>query len=146
MKKIILVVAATWFLSGCVNTGLTYDASVNPRSPTSSGPGLYLSRALVGTANVYPQTRISVLNGTKRRILVDGQGFPSLGRVLQPGERAEVIFHGSVRGGEETCLFAYGLDSSGVRTGEVKDRCFRLARRGVWADNWTVRRFRRPGK
>jgi len=140
--KQMILVAAALFVAGC-----TYDASINPRSPTSSGPGLEIARFLVGTENVYPQTRISVLNGTVRNILIDGQGFPTLGRTLRPGERAEVIFHGSIRGGEEVCFYAYGIDqSSGVRTGEVKNRCFYLAWRGVRADNWTVRRFRHPGK
>ena len=89
-----IVAFAVLFTAGC-----TYNASINPRSPTSSGAGLELARLVVGTRNVYPQTRISILNGTVRKVLIDGQGFPS-GRVLPPGARAEVVFHGVVHGGE----------------------------------------------
>ncbi len=146
MSKKIILVAATLFVAGCANMGLTYDASVNRNSITSSGPGLEISRFLVGTANVYPQTRISVINGTKRKILVDGRGLPPLGRILRPGGRTLVVFHGTMRGGEDFCLFAYGLDSYGVRTGEVDDYCSRLAWSGVREDSWIVQGFYRPGK
>ncbi len=140
MTRIVLTVVAVLFAASC-----SYDASINRNSITSSGPGLEISRMLVGTANVYPQTRISVLNNTKRKILVDGRGLPPLGRILRPGDRTLVVFHGTVRGGEDVCLFAYGLDSSGVRTGEVNDRCFRLAWSGVREDSWIIRGFYRPG-
>lgn len=81
-----------------------------------------------------------------RDIVVKGKGLHQFGVRLRPGGDVPVGFSGRLRGGEEYCYLAKGIDSRNNLTGEVVYNCFYLARRGVRSEVWVIGRLPRPGR
>ena len=146
LKQLLCANAMALSLSACA---IGFDQNRVPTSSVWRTPqGVNLLDSL--GVFVYPQTYIHIANNTKRCVLVEGTDLPL--RKLCQGHRITVPFRGYQSGYDyyyssvEVSYFAYGLDQSDRRTGEVAVYRTYLSPSGRTEQVWNINYLQRPGE
>ncbi|MDB9944450.1 hypothetical protein OAD26_00425 [bacterium] len=128
---VLAIVTTALIVGGCATTTV--------RSP---GPNSK-AKAYFGQLVICPCVDISIINGTRSLIEVEGEGMHP--KTLAPGEMAKISLRGGYSSARSELMYiAFALGPQKIRTGAVQFKKFRMPKKNNKSYIWVVERMREP--